>query len=243
MDAFVDFVAAHPDASFYRDHWGGESSFEALPETSRSDFLKTPLSKRRYKDEKALIKTVRTKEGLFASEWSFSDIAQESWGPCATRPLIYFADPDEAVEKSMWCYERNILPLIGEAVPDITNSAAEFYRINSAIVDAPSLALLLPYLRGRAEPLESISIVGSSFTISALQDYVPYAKDIQLVLSLPETGAFAQAPLASRPVFTLNQNCFIEPGESGLLLTKNAKLVTPIIRYVLDGVAGDTLFV
>lgn len=223
---------------FYRDHWRGEKTFEALPPVSRADFLATPLSLRRYKDEKALVKVVHAGGGLFSSEWSFADIARESWGPLGIRPLVYLADSDEMLEKTMWCYEQNVLPLIGEVVPEITNSSADFYRIDSLVTDAASLQKLLPHLGRRTEPLESIAVLGGSFDCAALLAYARYAKRIQLVLSLPETGAFAQAPLSADPAFALLPGCYLEKGEQGFLLTKAAQLVTPIIRYALPRLGG-----
>lgn len=233
----VDVVRNSTESFFYMERWGKETEFERLPAISRKDFLDTPLSQRRYKREKALIKTVRTSAGLFASEWSFADIANESYGPTGVRPLVYFADPDEAIEKAMWCYEREVLPLIGEAMPEVVQSAADFYRIDSLITDAISLEKLLPYLRARQAPLTSISIVDISFDLDALLQYTPFAGDIRLVMGMPETGAFAHAPLRKDAVFTLLPNCFLQK-EDTLLLTKKSLLVTPIIRYTLPQICN-----
>ena len=232
IQSLIDVVRNSSESSFYKERWGKEKKFERLPAISRNDFLDTPLSQRRYKREKALVKTVRTEGGLFASEWSFADIANESYGPTGVRPLVYFADPDEAIEKAMWCYEREVLPLIGEAIPEVVHSAAGFYRIDSLITDAISLEKLLPYLRERPVPLNGISIVGISFDVDALLRYTPLATNVRLVMGMPETGAFAHAHLQKDAVFTLLPDCYIQK-EDGLLLTKKSLLVTPIIRYAL----------
>ncbi len=232
MQNLIDLLRNSTESSFYKERWGKEKEFEKLTPISGKDFLDTPLSQRRYKREKALVKTVHTDGGLFASEWSFADIANELYGPIGVRPLVYFADPDEAIEKAMWCYEREVLPLIGEAMPEVVQSAADFYRIDSLITDVISLEKLLPYLRQRPIPLASISIVDVSFDFDALIQYTPFATDIRLVMGMPETGAFAHAPLHKDAVFTLLPDCYLQK-EDTLLLTKRSLLVTPIIRYAL----------
>lgn len=236
IQKLIDVVRNSTESFFYKERWGNEKEFERLPAISRNDFFDIPLSQRRYKREKALVKTVRTQEGLFASEWSFADIANESYGPTGVRPLVYFADPDEAIEKAMWCYEREVLPLIGEAMPEVVRSAADFYRIDSLITDAISLEKLLPYLQERPAPLTHISVVGISFDVDALLRYIPFATDVHLVMGMPETGAFAHAHLQKEAVFTLLPDCYIQK-EGALLLTKKSLLVTPIIRYALPSYA------
>ncbi len=238
IDRLIEHVSASPESDFYRDIWKGENTYAKLPAISRTDFIAAPLSRRRYKQEKALVKTVHTADGIFLSEWSFSDIAKEDYGPVGMRPLIYFADPDEAIEKALWCYERKILPLIGEKLPEVVASAAEFYRIDSIIADTVSLERLLPFLRRLTQPLASISIIDASFNVASLLQYVAYASRIHLTLALPETGAYASAPLNLTPSFSLQPGCFIEEGPHRLL-TKVAPLVTPIIKYALPNHANN----
>ena len=112
----------------------------------REDFLDVPLSQRRYKDARSLIKIVHEGKRLFLSEWSFEDIGREPWGIPSARVLVYMTDPHEAIEKSMWCYENNMVPLIGEPDPDIAMFTASKYRIDSIIADTVSLPKLLPFL-------------------------------------------------------------------------------------------------
>lgn len=230
--ALVDWARTNESSSFYRGKWGNETLFDRLLPITRDDLISVSLSRRRYKSEKALIKIVRSTEGAFASQWSFSDSAKEEWGDIGLRPLVYLEDPDDALEKSLWCYERNVLPLIAEVTPDITSGAAEFYDIDSMIVDAPSLPKIRPYLERRKEPLEYTAIHGASFDCTRLLPYASYAKRVELILTLPETGAIAHAPLGSDPLFKPVSNCHVDLAED-VLLTKLAKLTTPIIRYKL----------
>jgi len=196
---------------------------------TRADFIRIPLSERRSKESKSLVKIVHADEGDFLSEWSFDDIGGEPYGAITKRPMVYMVSAHEAIEKSMWCYERGMVPLIGEPDSAIAAQSAEKYRIDQLIVDAESLAKLMPYLSARAEPLLSISVIGASFDIASLLPFTHYAKEVRLVLALPETGALAEAKLEKEPVFHVIAGCTAK-GES-LIVTKEAQLVTPIKEY------------
>ncbi len=130
MEALLSKVRSAPEADFYRTLWGKNARFSELPTVAREDFLRVPLSKRRYKNERALVKVVHDPRGMFLSEWSFADIGRESFGLLSKRPLVYMSDPHEAIEKSMWCYENGMVPLIGEKDHDIAMFAAGKYQID-----------------------------------------------------------------------------------------------------------------
>lgn len=225
----IEAVASHEDADFYRSKWGTERSFESLPTVSREDFLNVPLSRRRYKVEKALVKVVHDPSGMFLSEWAFSDITKESYGLVSARPIVYMANSGEVLDKSMWCYGKGVVPLAGEKDPDIAMYAADKYRVNSIITDGESLLKFEKYLQNH-EPLDSISIIGTEFDIPSLMPYRSFAKTLRLVLALPETGAFAESPLSPEPKFTALPGCLLEREEQ-IVVSKNSPLVTPIIRY------------
>ncbi len=234
ISAFVDDVMKSGMSGFYREIWGRVANFDELPLVSRNDFLKVPLSKRRYKDEKALVKIVHTPEGPFLSEWSFDDIGQEPWGVPSKRPMVYLEDSHEALEKSMWCYENNMVPLIGERDADIAMFAAGKYRIDQLITDTASLPKLLPYLKRRGEKLMSLTVLGDSFDAPTLMPFSDFARTVRFVLRLPEVGAIAEAPLADKPVFRTVPNTFVESEDGTLVVTKLTRLITPVIRYRTD---------
>ena len=223
-------VATH-EVDFYRNRWGTEQEFEMLPLISRDDFIETPLSHRRYKDQGALVKIVHAQNAMFLSEWAFEDIAKEEWGIPSKRPMVYFTDGHEAIEKSLWCYERGMVPLIGEKDPDIASYAASKYEVDSLITDESSLAKLTLYLKSRSDALQSISIVGDVFQPEELQQYREYAKTVRLVMRLPEIGAFAHAQLDSSLSFRPLPLCILEEKDGTVVVTKNAPLVTPVIRF------------
>ena len=227
VQMLIDAVISSEHSSFYRELWGDSRIFGELPVMTRRGF-ETPLSERRYKDESSLVKIVHS-EPAFLSEWSFSDIGVERFGLPSQRPLVYMMDAYEAIEKSMWCYEQGVVPLIGEKDPEIAMYAAGKYEVDSLITDPEALLKLRPYLESHR--LASISVIGESFDTAALASFAAFADTLRLVLALPETGALAEATFAEVPVFTPLPDVVIEDGEHGLIVTKSRLLMTPIIRY------------
>jgi len=230
LQTLIDTVARHT-TGWYVARWSGVREYSELPTTTRQDFLTTPLSKRRYKDERALVKIVHTPEGPFLSEWAFTDIAAEPWGIVTDRPMVYLTDPHSAIEKSMWCYEQNRVPLIGEKSADIASIAAKKYDIDSLIADPGSVMRMLPYLKSRTNPLKALTLVGESFDVADLGVLRPYAEEIRLVLAFPETGVLGVAALSEMPVFVAPENTLVEIVDGELVFTKVTLLSTPVIRY------------
>lgn len=237
IQELISSVRAGP-SSFYSDLWGDTDSFSALPYVSRADLVRVPLSRRRYKDERAFVKIVRSPGGWFLSEWSFEDIMREPWGIRSKRPMAYLSDPHESIEKSIWCYDAGMVPLIGEQDVAIASYAASKYEIDQLITDADTLGRMKPYLEGRGEKLEALTVIGSTFDLPALASYVPYARTVRCILALPETGALAEATL-QEPVFIPRMDCVLEHHNGELVVTKLTRLVTPVIKYqtgILEGV-------
>jgi hypothetical protein len=145
--------------------------------------------------------------------------------------MVYLTDPHSAIEKSMWCYEQNRVPLIGEKNADIASVAATKYDIDSLIADPASVLRLLPCLKSRTKPLVALSLVGESFDPADLAMLRPYAEEIRLVLAFSETGVLGVAPLSDAPIFTAPDNTLVESVDGELVFTKLAMLATPIIRY------------
>lgn len=230
IEQFVSDIRAHPEADFYKNIWGGVKAFNKLPFITREALAACALSQRSYKKEQGLVRIVHGSGGPFLCAWGFSDIVREPYGALSKRPLIYFADSHDTVEKSMWSYLNHMVPLAGEKHTAVTVLAARAYEVDSLITDPASLVDVLPYLQERTEPLSALSLVGHVFDPEQLMQYRPFAKKIRLVLSLPETGAFAEAVLSEQTRFTLLANCRIEDTET-IVLTKYAPLITPIIRF------------
>jgi hypothetical protein len=220
----ISRVRVH-DVPFYREFWG-DAPVSAVPSISAAEFQRVPLSLRRYKNEKSLVKVIRSTHGPFLSEWSFEDIKDEPWGVLRDRPMVYLTDPYEAVEKAMWCYLHNRMPLIGENAA-VACSSASSYKADSFILDATTLKILAPYFQesGFSFP---IALIGSAFDIPSLLPFSDLG-EIRLILSLPETGVIAEATLEN-PLFAPAKGVSVEY-EDGLAVSKGALLTTPIIRY------------
>lgn len=230
LSELISFVRRHPRAHFYRDRWGSTSAFEALPTVSRSEMASVPLSARRYRDTKGMTKVVAF-DTPFLSEWDFEDIRSEPYGVASRRPMVHLSDPHETIEKAMWCHLNDMVCLVGERNSAIVRSTASQYEIDSLITDGEAILDLVPYLAKRRKPLIELSIIGAAFDAPALAAYAPYAQAVRCVLALPETGAFAEAALTELPAFRVLPECVIECVNGAVVLTRQKKLVTPIVRY------------
>lgn len=241
LSELISRIQNSTDSSFYQKRWEGRKTISDFPTVSRTDFIDVPLSERRYKNERSFVKIVHDREGSFLSEWSFDDIGREPWGlPCA-RPMVYVQDPHEAIEKSMWYYENNMIPLIAEPDPDFAAFAASKYQIDSLLCDELSLNYLHAYLQGRDRPLESLCIHGSTFVVDALLPFVSFSKHTKLILHLPEVGAIAESSLQSEPTFKLFPGRTLERVGDTTVLTRDNLLVTPIVRYALPTTVAQWL--
>lgn len=235
---YLETVATHPSADIYAKAWGTVREFNHLPTVSRAIVRATPLSKRLYSDAKGQTKIVHDAAGSFLSTQTFEDIRSEQYGLQSTRPLISFKDGHEAVEKSIWCYMHGILPLVAETNPDIASFQAETYSVDAIIGDSYSLQALRPYIESRKETLECIVVVDASFVIPELLFLSAHAARVNLVLSLPETGAFAESLLSENPTFRPLPHCLLQK-EKHLVLTKERQAF-PLIRYD-TGLSPDVL--
>lgn len=126
-------------------------------------------------------KIVRDGDTAALYDRAFDDIRTESWGVLSMRPLVYISDYHDAIEKSLWCYLNNMVPLIGEKDPDLTARLATLYEIDSIIADLPSLKLLLSRFLPPPGQLTAISLIGSSFDATEYAPYRAYAKRFRLV--------------------------------------------------------------
>ncbi len=229
IEVLVSELSGHA-APFYREQWRSISEFSRLPTTNRDDFIRTPLARRSYKLGD-FVKIVTTTSGVFLSAWSLQDIAQEPYGVISKRPGVCVADGHEAMEKALWCYEHDCVPLCAEQAPDLMLREMETYNTDSIITDAQSIGGLVPYLSGHTLPLKGLSVFGTSFPLALLGQCAPFVQETRLVLSLPETGAFAVAEFSAQPKFLPLPDCYIEEMDGELVLTKLHRLVTPIVRY------------
>ncbi len=233
IQSLIQRTAAHTGADFYRTLWEGGSRFEYLPVVTRDDFARVPLSRRRYKEGKSMLKIVPHDGRAFFSEWAFDDIASEPWGVKTKRMMVDMVDAYEAIEKSVWCYEHGVVPLIGEPDPAIAAYEAQTLNIDSLITDSVALKRLYPYLSQRKEKLAALTVIDEVPCEDDFFNYAALAESVRHILATPEVGAFAEMTLthAKRAVYSLLPGIVGEESDGVLVCTKLSNLVTPIIRY------------
>ena len=229
-------------SSFYRSVWSeytpnafSKSSLPEIPTVSWKNWVDTPYSERLYTNEPMYVKVVDRNEKLFLVSRTLNDIRNEDYGPVAERPLVLFEWAHEGIEKSLWCFEHNILPLISEGNLTVVAQTARKYEIDSILCEMEMLKKLVPVLAEEysLKNIKSISIIDQGFDTTYLLHHFEHAK-ISLNVGLPETGVFAHTTLTddNSPTFEVVDNSFIEIDERGcLIVTRLFLLPTPVIRY------------
>ena len=235
-EKLVEAIRIDP-CSFYRNHWNTKERFETLPVVRREHFVATPLTGRTYREEKGLVKIVKNGPAPFLVQWGLSDLSKEIYGTACNRPMVLLSDPHEALEKALWFYERNTLPLIGESnnLP-IAAFAAHKYGIDAIVSDED---ILFPFVTFFGKECDvkgvQLTLIGSGFSVERLQVARNLFQNMRLVLALPETGAFAEScpGLLGKGEYAYHpdENSVIEIIGGRLVITKLPFLITPIIRY------------
>lgn len=197
--------------------------------------MDTPYLRRLYHTRGLFTKVAYDGERPFLIGRRLDDIALESYGGTGTRPLVAFSSGHEGLEKSLWCYSKNILPLVGDDDPDITAMLSARFEADALITDSETLASLLPSLARyyALDRFRSVSVVDTAFNLSLIRRMFRQAA-VSLVLGLPETGAIAcacaDALREGRTYFHAAPAVRIER-ERELTFTRDALLPTPLIRY------------
>lgn len=211
------------------------TSDENLPSLTRTTYAQTPFFTRLYRTHGLLTKVAYDGDTPFLIGRHLEDIASESYGALGDRPLVACSSTHESLEKSLWCYTHNILPLIKNDDPDITAMLAKRYEADTLITDTATLTALLPALARHYElaRFRHLSVIDTAFNLPLLEKMFPEA-DYSLVLALPETGSLALACPARRKdgqvVFHAAPHRRLELG-SELTITDDRLLPTPLIRY------------
>lgn len=226
-------------SDFYRttvwDNPSPETSFEKLPPLTRATYAQVPFLTRLYRTHGLLTKVAYHDEKPFLIGRHLEDIASESYGSLGDRPLVAFSSVHECLEKSLWCYTKNVLPLIADVDHDITAMLAKRYEADTLLTDTATLATLLPSLARYYElaNFHFVSVIDTSFNLPLLEKMFPTA-ELSLVLGLSETGSVAfSCPTAlteKRLVFHATPHRHLERGNE-LTVTDDRLLPTPIIRY------------
>ncbi|HUY62471.1 MAG TPA: hypothetical protein VMV50_01610 [Candidatus Paceibacterota bacterium] len=236
----IERIVHESDASdFYRTAvWKDTPAgtpLERLPPFTRAQYARAPFLTRLYRTHGLFTKVAYHEGDPFLIGRHLDDIAGESYGDPGDRPLVAFSSLHEGIEKSLWCYSKNVLPLIADGDRDITAMLAERYEIDALLTDSAELATLLPALASRfpLNRIRHVSVIGISFNVPFIVRMFP-GTALTLVLDLPETGSIAvscpTALEADRAVFHAAPHRLIERGHD-LTITDGRLLPTPLVRY------------
>lgn len=234
------------ESRFYKDLWGnvsflnGELNFSSLPATSAKDIIKPKFNDRIYIKKGLFVKIVYSDNIPFLLARTKADISREDYGEIRyERPLVFFESSHESIEKGLWLYSKNTLPLVAEDNLDITLMAAGRYGIDSVVGDALSLKKM--FMGGSQyfdhKKIKNVTVIDSRFEEN-LSNFLTSAfagAKLQLILASPETGPLAKLckeNTSKQSVFHPVDNTIIEVcGDDKLVATRLILLPTPIIRY------------
>ncbi len=239
--SFLREVLESRKSDFYRNRipYPGTASetlpWEQVPLLTRDELSRTSLDERLYSDSQIFVKIVHGVGGPMLIARSPSELGKEPWGPTGVRPLVALSSLYENVEKSLWVYEQNILPLIYLDDVTITALAAERYEIDSIVADEHTLTELAAVLSKECrEGIQHVSVIGRGERSLAKLSF-PNARAYE-IFSLPETGGIAER--CSKNIFPsvwhTFPDSFVETIDDELVVTRIAPLPTPIIRYRTD---------
>lgn len=214
-------------------------ALEKIPVIDFQNLENVSLPDRLYKKIKPdgeFVKIVKKYKRPFLIQRDLSDIKEENYGSFCEFPQILLSDSHEALEKSLWFYKHNIIPLIGES----NNLQASSYGaaklgIDFLLIDEEMFFKYFPILRQKYEISDlSVTLIDDYFNISRIFQLFPFPDRLKFILALPETGAFAEScPEAlekGRLIFHPDKNSLLET-EGRLIVTKLIKMPTPIVRY------------
>jgi len=225
-------------SNFYAKHWKTEPDvFSDVPFLYPKNLSDTPLDNRLYKSDKGMVKIVTNGENKFLIKRPAIDLAKD---PLLidknSLALVIFINPDEGVERSLHCYENNVLPYIGDINnPMVSVMCAEQFGVNAFICDMSSLKLLSEK-KIIPESVKKVVVYDSGFEDLELLSKVSDEYDLKLFLSIPETGVLAnvefEVETGDLRLKELDE-VLLECIDGGLVVSK-LNLCTPLVRYVAN---------
>lgn len=236
----IQNIAESRRAPFYARKWReSRLVFNELPHVTTDELIGMPTEERTYIRINNVAKIIHTYSKPFIIEWNQDSLRAEYYGDTGTvRPLVLLNNGHEALEKSMWFYTRNVLPLIGEIrnLP-VAAYAASKYQVDAIVTDESIIQPFVPILAEQyaLERIRSLTLMGSSFNDGVLPFILEKFGDCRLLLALPEVGSIAESCPESlhtdKLVFHPVENCVTEFSGTSLVVTKTVLLPTPIIKY------------
>ncbi len=242
----IQTISNSRESNFYKNIWkntplkNGVIDFENTSTIEIGDIIKYKFNKRLYVKNGLFVKIIYHNNIPFLIARTKRDISKDNYGEINyERPLVFFESSHESIEKALWLYNKNILPLMAEDNIDLTEIIAGRYEIDSIIGDVKSITNIISRKTGRFDikKIKNVTIIDSFFDknfISILKNYLPSGK-IQIILSLPETGPLGllcKKTDKENLTFHPPKNTIIETSKNGYLIaTRLILLPTPIIKY------------
>jgi hypothetical protein len=224
---------------FSHENFEFPNDIKKIPTISFDDLASSKFRERTYsfdlKREKT-VKVISRNNSCFLIERGLSDIKRENFGTACRSPFILMKNSYEALEKTIWFYENGILPTIGETIiSEIALMAIKEFESDLILTDEETLNSYLKILKENIDLSKiSMTILGQKFKNKELIELNKEVKNLRFLLSLPETGAFAEScPEAlkkGRLLFHPDKNSILEYQDK-LIVTKVIEMPTPIIRY------------
>lgn len=233
IDTFVEKELQRIGALSSNTLYPCTTNLSELPSLSWKKLSVTPLQERTCSGKTPPTHaTLVEKEGIRA--WilrTATSIAQEAYGiEDSERPCIAFPHRTESMEKALWFYENNILPLVSSANPILTKVHMEKYKCDSFVGSFKTLSMhttLLPL------SITHIHIIDSTVDVAVLKS-LKGKYMVSCTLALPEFGTLGKLDMdnfsESHLSFEIHKTAHIEWGESALA-TKLLPLPTPMLRY------------
>jgi len=233
--SLIENIYSSDGSNFYRSRWGTKTEFSELPFIEDEDFLQTPFSKRRYFHERGLVKVIRKPDGPYLIQRCIADIREENYGSSCRRPIVLLADGSDALEKVLWFYEHDTLPLLGRSRNmAVAAYCAAWYKADALVSDVEMLSRFFPHLEKVYDPrrIRALTLIERAFP-SSIQKWRALFPAVRIIIGLPECGVFAEQCPGSgvEPIFHADKNSILEVHEGCAVVTKLLPLVTPVIRY------------
>ncbi|MBI4119314.1 MAG: hypothetical protein HY456_00520 [Parcubacteria group bacterium] len=211
-----------------------EEKFKLLPITTKKEVALAPYRSRLYEEKSGLNKLINCEEAgrYFLIHRTLEEIRRDDLPFAGERPMVLLNDVYEAIERCLFFYEKNMLPLIGEVYnPAVVTATARQYNVDTMFIDHASIVSFRDALLKLNLPLKSVTVIDPAFEKNDFE--WPENVKLNFVLSVPETGRIAyacpEATAEKKFIFHPYDDVHIEPG---LAVVTSARLkACPMIRY------------
>ena len=242
----ADVLAAEPE--FYRKKYLNavidddcirnldEERFKTLPAATKEEIARAPYAGRLYQEGSGITKLIPCVEAgrSFLLHRTLEEIKEDDLPYEGARPMVLMSNMYEAIERCLFFYERNILPLIGEfRNPAVAVSSARQYNIDALVMDHTAVLQYRRMLCALNLNIQSVTVVDSTFHKDDFSGWPPETTKY-FVVSFPETGRLAyscpRAAAEDKLVLHPYPDVYIEPSALSVITSVRFKSC-PMIRY------------